>query len=70
RISIIPTVNGESVVIRILDREIGVKPLDRLGLTDQQLAEFKATDQPVFRHDPGDGAHRFGQVHNTLCAAQ
>lgn len=41
RISIIPTVNGESVVIRILDREIGVKPLDRLGLTDQQLAEFK-----------------------------
>ena len=32
RISIIPTVEGESVVIRILDKEVGLKPLNDLGL--------------------------------------
>jgi len=31
RISIMPTVNGESVVIRLLDTSIGVKDLDALG---------------------------------------
>ena len=30
----IPTVNGESVVIRILDKQVGLKPLDELGLTE------------------------------------
>jgi type IV pilus assembly protein PilB len=32
RISIIPTVTGESVVIRILDKRVGLKRLDQLGL--------------------------------------
>lgn len=34
RLSVIPTVNGESVVIRILDKQVGLKPLDELGLTE------------------------------------
>jgi len=38
RISIIPTVNGESVVIRILDKSVGVKPLDELGFQPKDLA--------------------------------
>lgn len=38
RISIIPTVNGESVVIRILDKSVGVKPLDELGFQTKDLA--------------------------------
>lgn len=33
RISIIPTVCGESVVIRILDKESGLKPMAQLGFT-------------------------------------
>ncbi len=39
RLSILPTVHGESVVIRVLDRERGVKRLDQLGLSsrDQDL---------------------------------
>ncbi len=39
RISVIPTVTGESVVIRILDKETGLKPFDKLGFRerDQQL---------------------------------
>jgi type IV pilus assembly protein PilB len=36
RISVIPTVNGESVVIRILDKQVGFKPLDKLGLSTQE----------------------------------
>jgi len=38
RISIIPTVDGESVVIRILDRERGLRPLSELGLRAHELA--------------------------------
>jgi len=39
RISIIPTVNGESVVIRILDKDIGLKPFSELGLLQQDQDE-------------------------------
>ncbi|MFZ5593846.1 MAG: GspE/PulE family protein [Pseudomonadota bacterium] len=41
RISIIPTVRGESVVIRILDKEAGLKPLDKLGLQERELCIIK-----------------------------
>ncbi len=34
RISVVPTVKGESVVIRILDKDAGLRPLDGLGLRD------------------------------------
>ncbi len=36
RISSIPTVAGESVVIRILDQNIGLKPLSELGLRERE----------------------------------
>jgi type IV pilus assembly protein PilB len=32
RVSILPTVNGEKVVMRILDREVGILTLDQLGV--------------------------------------
>lgn len=41
RISIVPTVNGESVVIRILDKDAGLKPLDELGFRPQDLDEIR-----------------------------
>jgi len=41
RLSVIPTVTGESVVIRILDTSVGLKPLDKIG--------FSARDQRVLR---------------------
>ncbi len=41
RISVVPTVKGESVVIRVLDREAGLRPLDRLGLRKEELAEVR-----------------------------
>lgn len=41
RISCIPTVNGESVVIRILDKKVGLKPLDGLGLGSWELSQIR-----------------------------
>lgn len=41
RISCIPTVSGESVVIRILDKQVGLKPLDELGLGTWELNHIR-----------------------------
>ena len=37
RVSTFPSYNGEKVVIRVLDREQGFIPLDRIGLTSRNL---------------------------------
>ncbi len=41
RISIMPTVNGESVVIRILDKSVGFKPVEELGMREADLDAVK-----------------------------
>ncbi len=41
RISVVPTVNGESVVIRILDKDAGFRPLDELGFSDYDLYKVR-----------------------------
>jgi type IV pilus assembly protein PilB len=41
RISVMPTVRGESVVIRILDKEAGLRPLDKLGLRSRELTAIR-----------------------------
>ncbi len=41
RISVIPTVNGESVVIRVLDKQAGFRPLNDLGLNRRDLEYTK-----------------------------
>jgi len=41
RISVIPTVNGESVVIRILDKEVGLKPFAQLGLPAREAEQMR-----------------------------
>ncbi len=35
-----PTLHGENIVLRLLDRERGIVPLDRLGLTDTQRRQL------------------------------
>lgn len=37
RLSVIPMVNGESVVIRVLDKDVGFRPLSQLGLREQEM---------------------------------
>ena len=41
RVSAQPTIHGENIVLRILDRQKGLVPLDKLGLTDRQLSLLK-----------------------------
>ncbi len=41
RVSAQPTIHGENIVLRILDRQKGLVPLDALGLTEQQLTVLK-----------------------------
>jgi len=41
RVSAQPTIHGENIVLRILDRQKGLVPLAGLGLTDRQLGELK-----------------------------
>ena len=41
RISIIPTVHGESVVIRLLDKAIGLKPLSEVGFRPQEMKALR-----------------------------
>jgi type II secretory ATPase GspE/PulE/Tfp pilus assembly ATPase PilB-like protein len=41
RVSAQPTIHGENIVLRILDRQKGLVPLDRLGLAEDQLSLLK-----------------------------
>ena len=42
RVSITPSLHGESVVLRILDRGAGVRDLSELGMTDEARSAFAA----------------------------
>ncbi|MDP7423421.1 MAG: ATPase, T2SS/T4P/T4SS family, partial [bacterium] len=42
RVATIPTMYGENVVMRVLDREKGLKTLDRIGLSEQNLYQMKS----------------------------
>lgn len=47
RVSILPTVNGEKVVIRILDKSKAIKPMNQLDLNKRYLTAFiKMIEQP------------------------
>jgi general secretion pathway protein E/type IV pilus assembly protein PilB len=41
RVASQPTIHGENIVLRILDRQKGIVPLDRLGLDDHQMSLMK-----------------------------
>ena len=41
RVSAQPTIHGENLVLRILDRQKGLVPLEGLGLTEHQLDQLK-----------------------------
>lgn len=41
RVSTLPSIFGESIVLRILDQSIGIKELHELGFTENNLADFE-----------------------------
>jgi len=51
RISVMPAIHGESVVIRILDKQAGMKPIDALGLNEREfrlLRKMAALNNGIF----------------------
>lgn len=42
RVSTMPSINGEKVVMRILDKSSSVKPMDELGLLDRDLRQVRS----------------------------
>lgn len=47
RVSFFPTINGENVVLRLLDKGKLVKGLDKLGMGDEAITQFKgALERP------------------------
>ena len=59
RVSTVPTSHGESVVMRILDRESIVLDFDSLGFDDEIKASFVKAAGNAARHHPGDRPYRF-----------
>lgn len=41
RVASHPTIHGENIVLRVLDREKAIMPLERIGLRDETLSELK-----------------------------
>ena len=41
RVSTLPTVHGENIVLRVLDRQKGIVPLESLGLKDEELTTVR-----------------------------
>lgn len=41
RVSSLPTIHGEKIVLRLLDLSAGVKSIDNLGFSDQSMSLFK-----------------------------
>lgn len=41
RVSTLPTVHGENIVLRVLDRQKGIVPLESLGLKEEELTTVK-----------------------------
>ena len=70
RVSILPTTHGQSVVMRILDRDNIKVGLRDLGFGDEDWKRFSATDQAAQRHLARDRADRVGQDDHPLRRAQ
>jgi type IV pilus assembly protein PilB len=41
RVSTLPTVWGENIVLRVLDKSAGIKPLDQLGFSEENMKKIK-----------------------------
>jgi general secretion pathway protein E len=61
RVSVIPMLHGESVVMRVLDKDKMQFSLQGIGMGDEILSAVRQADSPSPRHRPGDGSDRFGK---------
>ena len=66
RVSTLPTMFGESVVLRILDRTVVQLDLKKLGMPDDLLKTVVRADREAQRHHPGDGPDLVGKDDHAL----
>ena len=70
RLATLPTVFGEKVVIRILDKSQALLRLEDLGFLEDPYKRFASVVPQAVRRDPRDRSHRLGQVDHDVLDAQ
>ncbi len=70
RVATLPTVYGEKIVMRILDKSNVMMTLAELGFAKDVLAKFEACYSRTVRRRAGDRPDRLGQVHQPVRGAQ
>ena len=70
RVATLPTVHGEKVVIRILDKTNALLKLEDLGFLQDAYRPVRAVVQEAVRRDPRDRADRVGEVDDDVLDAQ
>ena len=61
RVSTVPTLFGEKIVMRLLDKENLRLDMTKLGFEQESLDEIRAQHSEAVRHGAGHRADRFGQ---------
>ena len=70
RVSIMPTVHGEKIVLRVLDKSNLSASLDKLGLDPDTFQQVKMRRGRAAWIDPRHRPDRFRQDHHALLRAQ
>ncbi len=70
RVSLLPATTGESMVMRLLDREVGLVSLEDLGFIGEDHDRFERIIRAPERHLPRHRADRLGQDHDALRGAE
>ena len=70
RVSTMPTMHGESIVMRLLDRSTVFLPLEKLGFRREHAGPLRVAHQAAPRHRARHRAHRLGQDHHALRRAR
>ena len=69
RVATLPTVEGEAVVMRLLDKSKRAPTLTELGLSDEMRVKMERPDPPPDGRDPRHRADRLGKVDHALRVA-
>ncbi len=69
RVSVCPTLFGEKVVLRLLDKSNLQLDMTKLGFEEKPLERLQGGDRPALRHGAGHRPHRLGQDDHALLGA-
>ena len=70
RVSVLPTLFGEKIVLRLLDKSNLQLDMTKLGFEQPQLDDFQDCDPPALRHGAGHRPDRLGQDDDALLGAR